>query len=290
MAEGVEVDTQATRAVYLAFAQEWKDRFQWECSELSALKPDLFVANSGFLSLAAAHALKIPAFHLASLDWAQILRGYLGDDPSMQPVIAQIEDAYRCANTRLLLEPGMPGLPGQNCISLGASAALGTNRRAELLAACGRDAQTRIVLFAFGSMAPQEPAGDWSERPNTLFLLPSAWPARPGMQQVAALPFSFVDILASTDLCISKVGYGIVSEAVRNDCPLLFYAREKWAEDPYLVQWLENHGRARSVKFEFLDVAQLEQAYAATRSAAPRLKAAFDAPARFVDVISRALG
>ena len=52
---------------------------------------------------------------------------------------------------------------------------------------------------------------------------------------------AFADILASCDIVISKPGFGLVSECIVNNKPLIYSDRSAFAEYPYLVEGIENY-------------------------------------------------
>jgi hypothetical protein len=58
---------------------------------------------------------------------------------------------------------------------------------------------------------------------------------------------SFLDLLASCDVLITKVGYGSFVEAAAHAVPVLYLDRPDWPETPYLAAWLAEHGNALSL-------------------------------------------
>ena len=52
---------------------------------------------------------------------------------------------------------------------------------------------------------------------------------------------AFADILASCDIVISKPGFGLVSECIVNNKPLIYSDRGDFAEYPYLVKGIEKY-------------------------------------------------
>jgi L-arabinokinase len=52
---------------------------------------------------------------------------------------------------------------------------------------------------------------------------------------------AFADILASCDIIISKPGFGLVSECIVNNKPLIYADRKNFAEYPYLVEGIEKY-------------------------------------------------
>ncbi|MFX9020108.1 hypothetical protein ABTN35_21050, partial [Acinetobacter baumannii] len=61
---------------------------------LQALSPDLVLCNAGYVTLAAAAELRLPAIGLSSLNWADVLDHYRGGEPDVVPIILEQRMAY----------------------------------------------------------------------------------------------------------------------------------------------------------------------------------------------------
>jgi UDP:flavonoid glycosyltransferase YjiC (YdhE family) len=62
----------------------------------------------------------------------------------------------------------------------------------------------------------------------------------------------FVDILCSSDVVITKPGYGTFLEAACNGVPVVTLQRADWPETPFLMAWMEKHARIREIAREEL--------------------------------------
>jgi L-arabinokinase len=67
---------------------------------------------------------------------------------------------------------------------------------------------------------------------------PLTWPGS-GIHAIARDGMPFAEVLASVDAVVSKPGYGIVSECVVNEKPLLYADRQNFREYPILVAAIE---------------------------------------------------
>ena len=63
------------------------------------------------------------------------------------------------------------------------------------------------------------------------------------IRSVSRNAVAFADILASCDIVISKPGFGLVSECIVNNKPLIYSDRGDFAEYPYLVEGIEKYLR-----------------------------------------------
>ena len=62
----------------------------------------------------------------------------------------------------------------------------------------------------------------------------------------------FIDLLRSSDILLTKPGYGAFAEAACNGKPVLYVERDNWPETPYLVEWLHVNGNALLLSREVL--------------------------------------
>src|SRR6185369_6200003 len=67
------------------------------------------------------------------------------------------------------------------------------------------------------------------------------------IQNVAEPIFSYVDILAASDVVITKPGFGIVSDALVNRIPVLYGDRGEFREYGVLARGLRSRGRAKYI-------------------------------------------
>ena len=274
------VDVPATRRAYAALHQDFSASVRTEAKRLAALSPDLLVSDVGYVGLAAAGRLGLPAVALCSLHWAEMMEAYLlrpGDRTNMDDSMADIEvkrwiadvtAAYNGAAAFLLAAPRrqVPGLTNVRRIAPVARAA-GRQKRAEILAAAGLSGNgsattTRIGVITFGGIGGDLPTLSLPSRPGWLWIMPAALAearlSRPGKDTPVILPrerlagLDFRDIVASADLVVTKTGYGTFMDCARHGTPCLFLPRPDWPEAPDLEAWITQAGLGRSVSAEAL--------------------------------------
>jgi hypothetical protein len=248
MRDAMRVDTSASHAAYLAFHADWPARVSREAAWLRGQAFDRVFADIAYLPLAAAAQAGIAGVAMCSLNWADIARAYLADLPGMTQILAQVHAAYAAADLFLQPLPAMPmeDLPRRRPIA--PIAALGRNRRAELNRNLGLPADRKLVLLGFGGIGYQG-RGGLPKVDATLWLTPDNWPAeaRPDLLAYGRCGLPFLDLLASCDLLVTKVGYGSFVEANAHALPVLYVDRPDWPETPYLAGWLRQHGNAKAI-------------------------------------------
>jgi hypothetical protein len=252
MASPLKVLADETADAYEALHAGWNDRVEVEASALADLGPDLVLANVPYLTLAAAARVGIPAVGMCSLNWAEPYWDFCGARREAARIHAEIVAAYRQADLFLLPEPSMPmsWLPQRRTI--GTLARTGTPRRTELCAALGVNAEQSLVLVSFGGIPGHRVLPALPREPDIKWLL--AGPSEgPDIASVPALGWPFPDLLSSVDVVVTKPSYGTVAEATCNGARVLYLRRGDWAEETYLVDWLQRHAVCREIEMKALE-------------------------------------
>ncbi len=216
---------------------------------LRSVRASLVVCDIPSLPLEAAAREGISAIAVGNFAWDWIYEEFVDADPRWARVVEAFRAGYRQAGLLLRLpfaEP-MAAFPRQQDIPL--VARCGVNRRDEIAAAYHLDASKTWVLLSFTTL-------DWDARALAevealrdhvfLTVLPLAWDGL-NFCAVNRHSFSFSDVMASCDLVVSKPGYGILSECVVNDKPLVYAERENFREYPVLEAALKRHLRHQHI-------------------------------------------
>jgi len=253
MHDAVRVDLAASRAAYLAFHQDWDARVACEADWLRGQGITGVLSDVACLPLAAAAQADIPGVALCSLNWVDIASAYfagayLAEQPGMAPVLEQMAAAYRSARAFLRVTPAMPMTWLENGEAVPAIASRGVNHGAELRARLELERDERLVLLGFGGIAYQA-AQPLPALHGVRWLVPDDWCAGGASKRADLIPFarsglSFLDLLASCDALVTKVGYGSFVEAAAAGIPVLYIDRPDWPETPFLADWLGVHTRA----------------------------------------------
>ncbi len=195
---------------------------------------------------------------MCCLNWADIYRHYAADDADSRAIHAQMLDAYNSAQVFLKVGPTMP-MPGlRNALEIEPIAKLGCNQRGQIEERCGLNDGERLVLVAMGGIEYRLSMEQWPRLPGVRWLIPQAWNIqREDVIAFETLGMSFSDVLASVDAVLTKPGYGTFAEAACAGVPVLYVSRGEWPEQPYLVNWLRQHGVCREVTNEQLRSGEL---------------------------------
>lgn len=244
MHDALSVNRDASYAYYSGLHRRWHHAVDEAAADLQRLAPDLLLGNIPYLSLAGAARAGIPSMALNCLNWADIFRHYCHDRGDAAAIEGQIRDAYDAAAVFLAPAPSMP-MPGlQRRVSIGPIARVGRGSGDEIRERLGVDRGTKLALLSLGGFGFDLDLGRWPRLPGWRVL--TGMPVRgehPDVVAVDRLDLAYIDLFASVDAVVTKLGYGTVAEAAVNGRPVLYVPRDGWPEEPCLADWLSEHGR-----------------------------------------------
>jgi hypothetical protein len=247
MRSAIDVDAAAAERAFSALHERFAATVASEAAALERLRPDLVLANVGYVPIAAAARAGIPAIGFSSLNWLGILRGYAAGWRDADAIFADMATSYRTARCFVRPTPAMK-MPDFDTIQVGPVARQGVARRAALAERLGIAAGERIVLVSLGGIDTSLDLALWPAVPGLRYVVAALVPPpRPDMAALEALGIDHLDCLASCDAVVTKPGYGTIVEAACHGIPTLFVRRGIWPEEPHLVDWFEAHGTAREI-------------------------------------------
>jgi hypothetical protein len=99
-----------------------------------------------------------------------------------------------------------------------------------------------------GGIASRLPIEDWPSIEGVRWLVQESWQIHhPDAVDLESIPMSFSEILSSSDVLVSKPGYGSYVEATCSGIPVLYVNRPDWPEAPALNHWLQQHNACSEV-------------------------------------------
>ena len=271
MHDAMRVDGSASHVAYQAFHADWPARVQAEADWLRAAQFDRVFVDVAYLPLAAAAVAGIPGIALCSLNWADICAAYLADLSGMATILEQMNSAYAAAEVFLQPTPAMPMPQLARRQAIDPIASCGGNQRQELIRKLALPTNSKLVLLGFGGVAYQG-QGSLPRIDKVVWLTPDDWQnvARPDRIPFSRCGMAFIDLLASSDALITKVGYGSFVEAAAHGVPVLYLDRPDWPETPYLAEWLMRQANAGVIDETILFSSLLEQALQALWQQPPK--------------------
>ena len=242
------IDVQATWHAHQQFHRTWADRLQAEVEAMQTTKPDVILANTSYLSLAAGKAAGIPTVALASLTWDLILSQFVDQAPpsiDCRTIMQSIRQAYVQADLALRITPAPQSNLFHRIIDLQPIAEPASSAREQLARLLTLNPGERTVLVGFGGVPLDSLPFDTVESLTTYRFLfdGSVPPNSTRCLSTKDLPFSFKTLTASVDVIMTKPGYGTLVEAVASQTPMVYVRRYNFGDEQSLVEYLHRYGR-----------------------------------------------
>jgi hypothetical protein len=169
--------------------------------------------------------------------------------------------AYDSARMFVRPEPALPMPELTNCRTVRPVARVGAARPAALRKRLGVGSSHRLVAVSPGGIEWRPPIETWPDEPDLTWIVPAAWAAvRRDVIAFESLGLDFVDLVASVDGVVGKLGYGTVTECACNGTGMLYVPRPDWPEDAVLARWMARHGRLVAISRPELESGRLRGA------------------------------
>lgn len=253
MRSAIDVDVDAAERAFSALHRRFAAAVEGEAEAIGRLRPDLVLANVGFVPIAGAVRAGIPAIGFSSLNWLGIARAYSAGWRDADAILSDMATGYRQAQAFVRPTPAMP-MPDFATVQVGPVARAGMVRRAALAERLGLGVGERVVLVSFGGFDIDLALAAWPSLPGVRYVVAGlAAPARVDMAALETLGISHIDCLASCDAVVTKPGYGTIVEAACQGIPTLYVRRGAWLEEAHVVDWFEAQGTALEIPRAALD-------------------------------------
>lgn len=194
------------------------------------------VADIPGIPLEAAASIDIPRLAIGNFGWDWIYSEFVPRDQHWKTISDSFAEAY--GKTDLLLRlpfaEEMAAFPLIEDIPLVASP--GKSRREKIRDLTGCDAGKKWILISFTTLDWGEDALDQVEKLEGyefFTVLPLGWQRR-NIYVLDRKDVSFADVVATVDAVVSKPGFGILSDCIVNEKPLIYADRTEFLEYPIL--------------------------------------------------------
>jgi hypothetical protein len=282
------VDAAASAEAYRALHARWGEHLDRETARLEALSPVALVADVPYLSLAAAKRLGIPAVALCSLNWLDLYRTYCGSGRDAPAIIRTIEAAYCSADLFLQPRPHMPMSDLLNRRSIGPVARIGRAQKNQVRAVLGISQNDHVVLVTFGGIRSEKRI----QLPNIIGVhwIAEQSVARGNVADVSRFGMRFIDVLASSDAVVTKVGYATFVEAACNGVGIVSASRADWPESEPLIEWAKQNANLALMEDGITDAQGFRTALSAVLNAPCRMPVRASGIAEAVAIIAGIAG
>ncbi len=234
--DGVTVDVERTIAAYKKIAEDNTAALAGEAQWLVDNRIDGIVSDIAPFAFEAARRAGVASVAASNFTWYDIYKEYCEVVPDFFPYLEKIKTQYGMADLLLELERTIPIDYFKSRKRVGLVGRVGRVVREKIIAAFGIVPGKRLGLiytgtFGMDSMAWQklEHFREWE------FFGIYPLPGNPAnYHRFSKDEFRYQDLIASVDVMVAKVGYGVYAECLLNAAPLIYLPREGFAEYPAL--------------------------------------------------------
>jgi hypothetical protein len=214
-------------------------------NELHDLDCTVVIVDISPLGLETAKAAAMPSVLLENFTWDWIYDHYPNAPPEMRKHGRRLARVFSGADLRIQTEPACQQLP--NVFLVPPVARSPRLAKLEVRRRLGIPVDEPMIIVSMGGVKwdyGSFSAFEHSEGP---------WIVIPGGSEIQArkrgrlllLPFHsdvyHPDLVAASDLVVSKLGYSTVAESYQAGAALAYVARRRFPESPILAQWVEEN-------------------------------------------------
>ena len=259
--DSVRVDVAET----LKRLERFCDRREGLISEETAFLKEngirLVITDIPYIPIHAASQVDIPAVAIGNFGWDWIYSAFIERDSRWETVVERIRNDYSRAVLllRLPFSERMSAFSKIEDIPLVASP--GRDRRNSIADLMKCNPEKKWILLSFTTLDWRDRALDRVENLTDyefFTVYPLEWRRR-NIHTLHREAFSFPDIVASVDAVISKPGFGILSDCVINDKPLIYVDRTDFSEFAVLEAAVKQYLKYLHIPSKDLYAGELKQ-------------------------------
>jgi L-arabinokinase len=257
-ATSIAHDDAATVRATLDFHRTYQARIDAEVEALAEEDVRVIVGDIPPLAFAVAGRLSVPSIALGNFTWDWIYETHPGFLPAGADALAEIADSYRQATVALELpfSGGFDVFADVRPLPLIARRA--RQSRAETRAFFGLAPDARVALLSFGGyglpdldLSTLDCRDTWTIVTTDRVAADDARPL-PHVRTVVerdflSSRFRYEDLVAASDVVITKPGFGIIAECISTRTAILYTSRGPFREYDVLVRALPRYVRSRFI-------------------------------------------
>lgn len=263
-ASALEIDLEGTRRALDDFLDRLPALVETAAGIIRETGCDLTLSDISPLGILAAERAGVPSVLVENFTWDWIYEGLAREAPDLEKHGAWLARVYARADLRLQPEPVCRPVSGAHVVPPVARSPRSPGRavRREL----GISGPEPVVLVTMGGTGQDLPAlRRLKEVEATVLLTGMDEGGRDGnlvrfrRGDVVYLP----DLIAASDLVVSKLGYSTVAEVWLQDRPLLYVGNDRFREVPVLRDFVHEELEAREISMGALEAGDWVDAVAA---------------------------
>ena len=247
--DSLEVDAEETFKCLVDFQNHsWVDA---EKKWLQENQVDIVLSDVASMPLKAAHELGIPSILIGNFTWHDIY-SHLPQTKNNSDLIQNLAEEYSQANLQILPQCHLNNEIVKNKKEIGFIANYGKNIRNHLEQHLGKSAENKILVFIYLGVHGTNSVSwkNLTENKNCLFLTRD--PVKPSSSPLKILDekFSYHDLIASSDIILTKGGYSTLATAFANHKPVITCERNDFYEFEAIREYLKTRGTGITLQDE----------------------------------------
>ncbi|MCX7727359.1 MAG: hypothetical protein N2053_11000 [Chitinispirillaceae bacterium] len=241
--DSITIDIKETFRQYNAIVKESKNIVEREIKWCKENNVKGIISDIPSIAFEIAKKVGIPSVAVTNFTWYDIYKEYLSAEPLFETILEEMLSQYREATKLLALYPSLPMEYFRNRKELPPIGRRGKIDRGIFKKIYGIPENKKIALIYTGNFGLDANWKKLSEFTDWEFLgLYPLKDAPSNYHLVDKKLTSYADLIASSNCVIGKAGYGVISECMINRTPLIFLARENFAEYTTLEEAIKKWG------------------------------------------------
>lgn len=237
--DSISLDVDVTLQHLEAFEKNKNSLMEAEAEYAIQEDFDLILSDSASLPFIIGVEAKIPTIFIGNFTWDYIYSNFGKYHPNFSVIANILKIEYSFATSAFILPFHCPidGFMEMHKVGL-------VGRRSNLDKNSARSKfnfnnHKKYFLFSFGAYGLKDIVWNWESIPDDWIIVCSEL-AGFESDQILNIPQTYYpDLVRAVDFVVTKPGYGIISESIYAETPIIYTDRGDFAEYPHLVQTLE---------------------------------------------------
>lgn len=241
------IDRPRSLARVLAFMERRDAIAAAEVAAVQRIAPAMIVADIPFLAAEVARQTGVPCVGISNFTWDWIYEALFQDEAAYAAIAPLIRRAHAKFTALLELPLGMTSPAIATKIAMPLISMKSRRRSADILQRlriAADDRRLRVLFGTRGALGLATLARAAAGAPRWHFLCaadPSVALPQNATGFALGRDLDFSDVLAISDVVVSKLGYGIISECIATQKPMIWPPRVGFAEDRIVADIAPRH-------------------------------------------------
>lgn len=243
----LHIDVEETWQAHAEFHENWEARVADEVAAIGSTSPRLVLSDIAYLSIEAGARAGLPTIGLSSLSWDAILERMSQPLHSDQVhLVQQIKHSYHYADLMMCVAPAIEMPVFRRTVNIAPIASHPPSDPVTLRHALEVSSDERIVGISFGGISLTSLPWECIEQMSGYRFIFSGSVPSSSRRVVSAetVPMTVPAIMASSDIVLTKPGYGTIVEAVSTGRRVIYVRRHNFADEDTLIDYLHRFGCA----------------------------------------------